>query len=473
MPVSIDQRPFYQTLPIGQQVIFAVSHPNIVANKFKVKFIAEVHVSNTAITLSTTTDVIGTFKTTPNNAGVGIFDLRPILETFVKPDYLGATTGNGSSYKTSTVPHPIHLIDKCSQNENAMKYFAIKFDIEFSQTATGTVIPPSEQVPSQAVNSLPYLMFNGVLQYDDVLTKSIFGNNYGYNLDRYNFYLISGYDKYLTNSPRTQKARLTDYGTLPFLNFLPLSTDKVNGFVFKYYNLGVQVGTETLSQSFANGGQTTYIANSTIHLMYLGAFPANLRGWSTTFQNLVTLGTIDQYTIQPTTSLGASIAPYTIDIICPNIKGYEAIRLTWLNQWGVWDYYTFNMKSTRSTSTKRIPYQQLGGTWNESTFKINGYKGGKKNFRVNTTEKIKLNTDFVSEAEGVWFEELINSTEVYIVNSYDGTEVPPNFATITNKYIEPVVLTTSSYVKKTIANDKLMQYTFEIEKSKMKRTQAV
>ena len=57
-----------------------------------------------------------------------------------------------------------------------------------------------------------------------------------------------------------------------------------------------------------------------------------------------------------------------------------------------------------------------------------------------------------------------------MVNGFsDGNDT----ATITNKYIDPVTLTTSSYVIKTIANDKLMQYTIEIEKSKMKRTQAV
>ena len=127
------------------------------------------------------------------------------------------------------------------------------------------------------------------------------------------------------------------------------------------------------------------------------------------------------------------------------------------------------MKSTRTIATNRTSYTQMSGTWNDSTFKISDYKGGKKNFRVNSTEKIKLNTDFVSEAEGVWFEELINSPEVYIVNGYEDDVAN----TITNKYIEPVVLTTSSYVKKTIANDKLMQYTIEIEKSKMQRTQSV
>ena len=127
------------------------------------------------------------------------------------------------------------------------------------------------------------------------------------------------------------------------------------------------------------------------------------------------------------------------------------------------------MKSTRSIKTKRISYTQMEGTWNESTFKINGYKGGKKNFKVNSTERIKLNTDFVTEAEGVWFEELINSNEVYIVNGFQDDV----YQTITNKYIEPVTLKTSSYVRKTIANDKVMQYKLEIEKARTKRTQSV
>ena len=118
--VSIEQKPLYRVLPIGQQIIFTIAEPTIVATMFKVKFIAEVHASNTAINLSTTTDIIGTFKTTPNNAGVGIFDLRPILETFVKPDnepYSKAPFV--SEYKGSpalTQMFPVHLVDKYSLN---------------------------------------------------------------------------------------------------------------------------------------------------------------------------------------------------------------------------------------------------------------------------------------------------------------------------------------------------------------------
>jgi len=464
MAVTIAQKPLYNILPIGQQIIFAISEDTIVATKFKVKFIAEVHVSKNNINLSSSSDIIGTFKTTPNNAGVGIFDLRPILETFVSPDNLGSKVGNGSRYKLSDVTHPLHLIDKFARSYNSIKNFAIQFKVEYAELPTDSVL-----APSNATNSIQFQMFNGVLQYDDVLTLE--SGNYGYNLD--SFYLddVLTPGKFLSNAPTTQYARLTDYGTLPFFNFLPNGqADRVQQIRFKYYDSsGSLLSQETLLNSYTNGS-----ANNTTDilswLVYLGAFPGNLRGWSSMFQALVAADTLSYYTVVAEDAAGEVSELYTINIICPNERGYEGIRLTWLNQWGVWDYYTFNKKSVRSISTKRTSYTQLGGTWNESTFKINGYKGGKKNFRVNSTEKIKLNTDFVTEAEGVWFEELINSTEVYILNGFDDTEAAD---TITNKYVEPVVLTTSSYIKKTIANNKLMQYSIEIEKSKMQRTQSV
>ena len=466
MAVSIVQRPLYKVLPIGQQIMFSVSDTSTVATRFKVKFIAEVHVSKTAINLGSITDIIGTFKTTPNNAGVGMFDLRPILETFVSPDNEPSSTAN-ATYKgipNSFVPFPIHLVDKYSLSDNSIKYFAIQFKTEYAETADGTVLAPGQGSNTQnADNSAQFTMFNGVLQYDDVLTKSLFGNDYGYNLQ--NFELTDNDSQFLSNAPTTQYARLSDYGTFPFLNFVPNSTDKVSSLTLKYYNsLGVQLGTdEDVPNQTSNGGVTA-VGDSNTMLNYFGGFPANLDGWSTIWD--AHKANISYYTIQDTD--GDSVL-YRINILCPNLKGFEAIRLAWLNQWGTWDYYTFNMKSTRSIQTNRTSYTQLGGTWNESTFKISDYKGGKKNFRVNSTEKIKLNTDFVTEAEGVWFEELINSPEVYIVNEFS-SDVSN---TITNKYIDPVVLTTSSYVKKTIANDKVMQYTIEIEKSKMKRTQSV
>ena len=159
MAISIDQKPLYSILPIGQDVMFTVSHEQLVATKYNVKFIAEIYVNHTAITWSAN-ELIGSFKTTPNNAGVGIFDLRSVLETYLKPDNLGSTYGNGSRYKTSDETHPMHLIDKFAVSENSIKYFAVRFTIEYSDTETGPMLAPADQPATNTVDSRPCTMFN-------------------------------------------------------------------------------------------------------------------------------------------------------------------------------------------------------------------------------------------------------------------------------------------------------------------------
>ena len=66
-------------------------------------------------------------------------------------------------------------------------------------------------------------------------------------------------------------------------------------------------------------------------------------------------------------------------------------------------------------------------------------------------------------------EELLNSPEVYIINEYSSDDS----GGIINKYVEPVLLTTSSFTRKTKANDKLIQYTIDVERTTDLRTQSV
>ena len=58
---------------------------------------------------------------------------------------------------------------------------------------------------------------------------------------------------------------------------------------------------------------------------------------------------------------------------------------------------------------------------------------------------------------------------VYVLNGYETETAPYN--TMTNKYVEPILITSSNYIRKTIANDKLIQYTFEMERNKTQKTQ--
>ena len=473
MATLIEQKPRHSTLPVGQDVIFAVSNTSVVSAFTGVKFIAEVHISSTfAPNPNTSTDIVGTFKTTPNNAGVGMFDFRPIIESFVKADNLAR---QGSAYKQPANPPsvvntvdtnvPIHMIDRYSGNINSMRYLFIRFKIEYIDLA-------GDLETTDIVDSDLYQLLNGYLKYTDVL--DLVGNDFGYNLSSFN---LNGSSKsFLTNAPTTQYANLEDYGTVSLWMYNAYSLTNVNGTVsveIKYYGSdGVFISYEEIYHITANGAYDSYNGFIGMELLFFGCFPANLQGSSTMFQNLVSAGTIQggHYELVVLNDAGQLMSSiYTVNLNCPTSKGYEPIRLTWLNQWGTWDYYTFNMKSSKTISTKGSTYQQLAGSWNESAYRIDSFKGGKKAFRVNATEKISMNTDFVSESESEWFEELINSPEVYIL---EGFQTDKNNSAL-NQYVTPVRLTTSSYTKKTIANDKVMQYTFEVEKSKTLRTQSI
>ena len=115
MATQIVQAPLLPQLPVGQEVIFAVSNNTIVATQLNVKFVADVYISTNTTLISTSSTPTATFKTTPNNAGVGIFDFSRVVENYVSADNMAFV---GSSYKgtdtTNNTPHPLHLIDKYS-----------------------------------------------------------------------------------------------------------------------------------------------------------------------------------------------------------------------------------------------------------------------------------------------------------------------------------------------------------------------
>ena len=478
---TLTQTPKFTYLPVGQDIIFIVSDLNIItaANFINVKYIAEVHISNDLpVNPAVNTDVIGTFKTTPNGQGVGIFNLKSIIESYLNTDNKAKPNSAFKDVPNTDLYTPLHLIDKFSGNSNSFRWVFLKLKVEYVQNN-----PSSSNfgnlITSSAINSDNYKLFNGYLKYSDKL--QITNDSFGYNLAQFN--LTNSTKKFLTNAPAVQYANIEDYGTAAVLMINPVTDIAVvpntpmggTGTIrFTYYEEdGTPIDYETIRFDEPNDGGFAYANRGYArnNLVYAGVFPANLRGWSSKFNT--NIDDISYYTfVVQSFTIGSALdisQTYTVNINCPTLKGYEPIRLTWLNQWGAWDYYTFTMKSIKNISTKGSTYQQLEGTWNESSYKLDGFRGGKKAFRVNATEKITMNTDFVSESESEWFEELINSPEVYILKGFDETVS----VALLNEYVTPVRLTTSSYTKKTIANDKLIQYTFEVEKSKILRTQSV
>ena len=466
----IEQYPTGTYIPAGMDMIFVASNSPAVANQTRVKFCVDVYISQNVPNPSNNSHYIGTFKTTPNNAGVGMFNLRNVVENYVKADNMAAAN---SQYKgtatTDEAPHPLHLIDKYSMNDNLVRYMSCKFYVEYLDTDTGSTTY-NQVVPDidSEVNSDLFAILNAYLKYSDVLTSASGVNGFGYDFSR--FVMDSDTDSFLTNAPTTQYANYDDYGTLALFPF-----QNVKRILLSYHDSsGSDLAQEIVTLNATNGAFTTYGNFSGKEILYFGCFPANLRNWSTVFNGITVApyivgGHIEVQAFNTTPSLTPVSEIVKIYVNCPDKLGYEPIRLCWLNQWGAWDYYTFTQKSTKTISTQGSTYTQLQGTWNESLYKVDGYKGGKKSFRVNATESITMNTDLVSESENVMFEELINSPEIYQLQGFqDDVDY-----SLLNQYVTPVRLKTSSFTRKTLGNDQLIQYTFEVEKTKTLRTQSI
>ena len=91
------------------------------------------------------------------------------------------------------------------------------------------------------------------------------------------------------------------------------------------------------------------------------------------------------------------------------------------------------------------------GRFNGSKWSYNNTMRGKNTRQVTAILKETLNTDWITEEDGRLLEKLIMSTDVYMVENGD------------TEFTEGVMITDSSFTRKTRANDKMIQYTIQIE----------
>ena len=467
----ITQKPKYRLVPAYSNIIFTVQDLVLVTSKFNVKYIAEVHLGQQGSLSSG--DKIATLKATPNSKGVGIFDLSTILQSYVESDNLGSFVGSANPTESSqfkstafsdTTPHSIHTIDKFCTNEKSVRIFKVIFKIQHSDTVTGEVSVNTTSL----VSTDEFIIYNGTVQHEDIIALDSNGN-YGYNLDANNYIMNDSSAKFLTNCPTTIDIGSNDYHTLAFFNDYNLdfkvgkttADNQIEDVVIKFFDningTGTQLSTITRDNTPANGGKRSFVNEANNKLIFIGCGTANIK-------NIGTLNaSAKSYTVKCRDSNSATISQeYIFNIIDDDCKGFEKIRLTWLNRLGAWDYYSFTKRNVRTVETQRTSYKQISGLYNESVFMTHGYKGGQKTFYTNAKERVTLNTDFVTESTATWLEELFTSPEVYILNEFsaDGGEG------YINKYVQPVTITSSTYTKQTRANDDLLQYTLEIERSK-------
>lgn len=470
MAITLNNKPISKVGPAGQDWYWAVTSTNSSQPKFK--YVIDLYIFNAAVAGTPTVRL----KIQPNAFTIGNFNLKHILQQYVVAERGASRNSTGiASFKGvpmqwdffGTMFHlPIHLIDEWSVSTDGIKRFKIKIGEEYAATSDD----PAVVYPNLHTEG-GYMCFNGVVPNNaQVGTDSLFGNTGGVVLDssqnvKYGgpFIKSSGFvlPYFLSNAPVVQYVGPNDYMTVAAL------AGKMSGYtVAGWDRMQITINSVTIDiLADGNGGHDMStdgsLNHANRHLQYFGCGPANLKN-NATFNTHYTTNGVRDYQIVLANSSGLEGVRYNFITRDDDCKGYETIRLCWLNRHGTWDYYNFTKKSYRKLSIDR-EYTQNMKSNNLLTpiqlphSRVNG------TFSVRAKETITANTDWVNDEEAIWLEELFTSPEVFMLKGFQTTDIGANGPGTQYDYVRPVQIVNNSYERYTRANDKVAQYEIEIE----------
>ena len=412
---------------------------------------------------------VATLKAPVDSNDKAIFRISSILQDYTETDKSGYDLAGGanSTFNNDVMlenNHAIHQIDKYARNRNNLNNCTCLGGYEYTNSS-GTTI--QEFSISTDVN---FNFFNSVLQH-----------NAGYSTEDFSGYLLTGgTKKFLTKFPQNfastglsgQKIQAGQYHTMAFLNGKHYLDSEVTRIRIRTYDSSdTMLDTEYVDNTTLNGGApfgssitATQVGgdNTNEGLLYFGCGTAQLT------QLGVSLTNVAYYTVTALNVNTSVSKVYYFTIQDADCKGFETIRLAFLNSLGAWDYYNFTKKSVRKTQINKTAIKQNYGTtpylattpsgdaFNFDYYTQGTYNGGTRAFNVNAIETIEANTDFITEDEAAILEELFLSPDVYMQ---------------TGTTFEPVVINETEYIKQTTANDMLKQYIITVEKGHNTRVQ--
>ena len=135
---------------------------------------------------------------------------------------------------------------------------------------------------------------------------------------------------------------------------------------------------------------------------------------------------------------------WTIQRVCS--AKYSPIQMRFINHKGAPQDQYFFLKSVESINTKSETFKRNIFNYSSSNYDAKIHQT--QTFNKNGRKRFTLNTDYIAEAYNAVIEDIMLSEYVWI---------------IIGNIIHPVTVVTSSLTKKTSLNDKLIQYTLEVE----------
>jgi len=135
---------------------------------------------------------------------------------------------------------------------------------------------------------------------------------------------------------------------------------------------------------------------------------------------------------------------WTIQRVCS--AKYSPIQMRFINHKGAPQDFYFFLKSVESVNTKSETFKRNIFNYSSSNYDAKIHQT--QTFNKNGRKRFTLNTDYIAEAYNSVIEDIMLSEYVWIFQG---------------NVLHPVTVVTSSLTKKTSLNDRLIQYTLEVE----------
>lgn len=354
-------------------------------------------------------------------------------------------------------PHPIHLTglvniapileqrvssdiirsdDRVLPNNNSYVQYVLKFGEAYG--ATTITIHPDLTTTSAAY------MWNSIFDYPDFCNYSS------------TTYIASASApcKFLTNKPSRSEIMKDDNAWLHWIN-LDLNTSFV-----RIQSIEKGEPDNIVDQWDVNNSYTTSRflrfptgINNVLSIpngqFIIGSQPVDLSEDNGT----------DRYTIQVFQDGGAAISEKYYYKVVTNCSRYEKRRLQFLNKLGGYDFFNFTLVSHENMDIERSNYKKnLGSYANANSYVYSPNDRSISQFYTKIKDRVSLQSDWVTETQLIWLEELVTSPDVLLDN---GT------------YLIPINITNTSFERKKVVNEKLfnltIEYTLSYERYRQRR----
>jgi len=251
---------------------------------------------------------------------------------------------------------------------------------------------------------------------------------------------------FLTSFPN-KDVQLLDVGWTYFLSETPSDIDRARIETFDSSGVSIAV--------FEISGPT--VAGLAIdHLTRMASAPASLNliipGQIISGSQPIITSSVAYYEMQLFNNAAAP-ASELITMTLQTPCRYETYRIHFLNRLGGFDAYNFTLRSQPTRDTKRKSFTKSDNNLDLNGIRYDHKDNGTVDYNVTTRNKIKLRSDYLTEEENDWLQELVDSPTVYL----EFTKLKGG------RDFKSVRVTTNKWTQKKTSIDKLFRLDIDID----------